>query len=302
MTQNDRRFTITALCVIVFGMAGVVLLSRWLDARRPAPGSASEEQLYLNAETAKRISPGFNGLMADWYWLRSLQYVGSKIIDSHSSIQLDNLSSLDLKLLAPLLETSTTLDPQFLAPYEYAAVVLPAIDEAAAIRIARKGITANPNAWRLYHDLGFIYWQQRDFKSASETYGKGAVIPGAPTWMEAMKAQLAVRGGSRNTAREIYQRMYQETDDLNVKIMAGKRILQIQSLDERDVIRRVLSEYSARTQRCASSWPEVSDPLRKAHLRVEAAGAPLDPTDAPYQLSKAGCDVELGPRSQVPPD
>jgi len=302
MMHNDRRFTITALCVIVVGMGCVVFLSRWLDERRPTPDSASEDQLYLNAVTAKRISPGFNGLMADWYWLRSLQYVGRKIIDSHSSIQLDNLSSLDLKLLAPLLETSTTLDPQFLAPYEYAAVVLPAIDKAAAIRIAEKGIAANPNAWRLYHDLGFIYWQQHDFKSASETYGQGAAIPGAPTWMKAMKAQLAIKGGSRDTAREIYQRMYQETDDLNVKIMAGKRILQIQSLNERDAIRHLLSEYSSRTQRCASSWLEISDALRKAHLRVEASGAPLDPTEAPYQLSKAGCDVELGLRSHIPPD
>ena len=120
--------------------------------------------------------------------------------------------------------------------------------------------------------------------------------------MEAMKAQLAVQGGSRDTARQIYERMYQETDDLNVKIMAGKRILQIQSLNERDAIRRVLSEYSVRTQRCASSWLEVSDALRKARLRVETSGAPLDPTDAPYQLSNTGCEVELGPRSQVPPD
>ena len=300
--QNDRRFTITALCVIVFGMVGVVLLSRWLDGRRPAPDKVSEELLYLNAKGAKRISPGFNGLMADWYWLRSLQYVGHKIIDSHSSIQLDNLSSLNLKLLAPLLETSTTLDPQFLAPYEYAAVVLPAVDEAAAIRIAKKGLAANPNAWRLYHYLGLIYWQRRDFKAASETYGKGAAVSGAPPWMEAMKAQLAVQGGSRDTARQIYERMYQETDDLNVKIMAGKRIVQIQSLNERDAIRRVLSEYSVRTQRCASSWLEVSDALRKARLRVETSGAPLDPTDAPYQLSNTGCEVELGPRSQVPPD
>lgn len=302
MMHNDRRFTITALCIIVFGMGCVVLLSRWLDGQRPAPDKFSEEQLFPNAETAKRISPAFNGLMADWYWLRSLQYVGRKIINSHHSIQLDNLSSLNLKLLAPLLETSTTLDPQFLAPYEYAAVVLPAVDEAAAIRIARKGIAANPNAWRLYHDLGFIYWQQHDFKSASETYGKGAAVPGAPPWMAAMKGQLAVQGGSRDTAREIYERMYQETDDLNVKIMAGKRIVQIQSLNERDVIQRVLSEYSVRAKRCASSWLEVSDALRRAHLRVETSGAPLDPTAAPYQLSKTGCDVELGPRSQVPPD
>lgn len=297
--QNDRRFTITALCVIGFGMGCVVLLSRWLDERRPAPDNAAAEQLYLNAETAKRISPGFNALLSDWYWLRSLQYVGRKIIDSHAAVQLDNLGALNLKLLAPLLETSATLDPQFLAPYEYAAVVLSGVDEAAAIRMTKKGIAANPQVWRLYHSLGFIYWQQRNFQAASDTYGEGAALPGAPPWMEAMKAQLAANGGSRNTALEIYARMYQESDDPSLKEMARRRILQIQSLDERDVIRRILLEFSVRAQRCAASWLEVSNALRKARVRLDSYGAPLDPEGTAYQLSKSGCEVDLGPNSLV---
>jgi hypothetical protein len=300
--KDDRRFTITAVCVIVIGLGCVVFLSRWMDQRKPALDTAAEEQLYINAETAKRISVGFNGLMADWYWLRSLQYVGRKIIDSHTADPLDKLGSFNLTLLPPLLETSTSLDPQFLAPYEYAAMVLPAIDKAAAIRITKKGIAANPKAWQLYHYLGFIYWQGRDFKAASETYGEGAALPGAPRWMEAMKAQLAAQGGSRNTALEIYERMYQESDDPSLKEMARRRILQIQSLNERDVIRLILSEFSARAQRCASSWLEVSDALRKARVRLDASGAPLDPADTPYQLNKTGCDVELDPRSQIPRD
>jgi len=299
MMKDDRRFTLAAVCVIVVGMAAVVLLSRWLDQRRPAVETNAEEQLYVNAETAKRVSLGFNGLIADWYWLRSLQYVGHKMIDSGTPIQLDNLGPLDLKLLAPLLETSTTLDPQFLAPYEYAAVVLPAVDQTAAVRITRKGIAANPQVWRLYHGLGFIYWEQRNFQAASEIYGEGAAIPGAPLWMKAMNARLAAQGGSRTTALEIYLRLFQESADASLKEMARRRILQIQSLNERDAIGRILSEYATRAGRCASSWPEVSDPLRKAHLQINAAGAPIDPEGAPYQLTKSGCEVDLGPDSRV---
>lgn len=297
--KDDRRFTITALCFIVCGMVGVVVMSRWLDQRKPAPANADEEQLYVNAETAKRISIGFDGLLADWYWLRSLQYVGHKIIDSHSAIQLDNLGSLDLKLLAPLLENATTLDPHFFAPYEYSAMVLSDIDEAAAIRIIKKGIAANPQDWRLYHALGFIYWQQRNFQAASDVYGEGAAIPGAPRWLEAMKARLAAHGGSRNTAREIYVRIYQDSSDSSLKEMARKRILQLQSLDERDAIRSVLSEFSGRNQRCPASWVEVSDALRNARVPIDPAGVPIDPEDAAYQLIKSGCDVDLDPHSRV---
>ena len=68
--------------VVVLGMVCAVLLLRWTDTMRPpADPNAIDESLYLNGKTARRISLGFNGLMADWYWMRSLQYVGKKIIN-----------------------------------------------------------------------------------------------------------------------------------------------------------------------------------------------------------------------------
>jgi tetratricopeptide (TPR) repeat protein len=185
-------------------------------------------------------------------------------------------------------------------PYEYAAVVLPGVNVEDAIRIARKGIAVNPSSWRLYQHLGYIYWQQKDFKAASEAYGQGATLPGAPHWMEAMKAQMLAQGGSRSTARLIYERMYQQSDDQNVREMARRRLLQIQSFGDRDEIRRLLREYAAREKRCASAWKDVSQGLLRAGLPLDDSGAPLDPTNVPYRLVKAGCDVDLDVRSQIP--
>jgi hypothetical protein len=246
------------------------------------------------------LSLGFNGLLADWYWIRSLQYVGRKILSLPSDVPLDDLGSLNLKLLAPLLDTATTLDPQFMEPYEYAAVVLPAIDADSAIRITKKGIEANPAAWRLYQHLGYIYWQRRDFKSASETYGSGAKIPGAPAWMEAMKARMTAEGGSRATAREIYVRLYEQAGDAQVKEMARKRLLQVDSLDQRDLIRTVLSDFSHQEGRCPTSWREIEAILRASRFQLDATDAPLDPTGTPYRLVKNGCDVDLDTKSEVP--
>src|SRR5438876_2308995 len=187
------------MLTVLLGLATVVGLSHWLDSHRPPVDlKVEEEQLYLNGTTAKRISLGFNGLAADWYWMRSLQYVGRKVLNTPREIQLDDLGQLNVKLLAPLLDTATTLDPEFMEPYEYAAVVLPGVNVEDAIRITRKGIAVNPSAWRLYQHLGYIYWQQKDFKAASEAYGQGAALPGAPQWMEAMKAQMLAQGGSRS--------------------------------------------------------------------------------------------------------
>jgi tetratricopeptide (TPR) repeat protein len=301
MTNKWSSRETLLLLVVFIGLASIVGLSRVIDSRRPSiDPKIEEEQLYVNGKTVKRISLGFNGLAADWYWMRALQYVGRKVLNTPGEIQLDDLGQLNVKLLAPLLDTATTLDPEFMEPYEYAAVVLPGVNVEDAIRIARKGIAVNPSAWRLYQHLGYIYWQQKDFKAASEAYGQGSALPGAPHWMEVMKAQMLAQGGSRSTARLIYERMYQQTDDLNVRQMARRRLLQVQSFDERDEIRRLLGESAAREKRCASSWKDVSHALRKAGLALDDSGAPLDPTNVPYRLVKAGCDVDLDLRSEVP--
>ncbi|HEY6186765.1 MAG TPA: hypothetical protein VIW80_03730 [Pyrinomonadaceae bacterium] len=302
--SSQLRQTVLLSLVIVLGMIAVFGLSRWMDANRPPQNTAlEEERLYVTGAAARRVSLGFNGLVADWYWMRALQYVGRKIIKhqtEHADVQLDKLGSLDLRLLYPLLDTTTTLDPQFMAAYEYGAVVLPEINVDDAVKLLQKGIGANPSAWRLYHHLGYIYWQRGDYQRASAIYQEGARITGAAPWMVAMSARLAAEGGSRATAREMYRRMYEQSDDEQIRQMAVRRLMQLDSFDERDVIRKVLRLYAERAGRCASTWKEVAAALRAVGLRQDATGAPLDPSDTPYVLVNQGCDVDLSGRSQVP--
>ncbi len=298
--MNDRTKTLTLALVIAVGTIATVALARFVDARRPQLDVVvADESLYLTPATARRLSLGFNGLAADWYWMRSLQYVGGKLLAHGDQISLDDLSQLNLKLLAPLLDNATTLDPQFMDPYEYAAIVLPAIDVQEAIRITRKGIDANPDAWWLYQHLGYIYWQQEDYAAAADVYGRGAELPGAPDWMQAMKARMAAEGGSRATAREIYTRMFEQSTDESVKDMARRRLLQLDSWDEQDALRKVLSAHQTRTGRCPANWREVEQILRAIRAPLDASGAPLDPSGAPYVLQSAKCDVELGPNSEI---
>ena len=298
--MNDNRKTSVLALIVVFGMLATVALARAIDERRPVIDiNESDDSLYLNAKTAKRLSLGFNGLAADWYWMRSLQYVGRKIMAVDENVAIDDLGQLNLKQLAPLLENATTLDPEFLDPYEYAAVVLPAIDVQEAIRLTRKGIDANPDAWRLYQHLGYIYWQQGDYAAAAEVYGRGAQLPGAPAWMGAMKARMAAEGGSRATAREIYRQMLAQSTDDKVRDMALRRLMQLDSLDQRDGLRKVLALFQTRVGRCPANWREVDPVLRAIGAPMNAAGAPLDPSGVPYVLQSAKCEIELDPKSEI---
>ena len=291
--------------VIIAGLAAAALVTRWSDARHTENSTQfAEEPLYLNGPAMKRITLSFNGVAADWYWIRSLQYVGRKIVsfqDTHDGdFNLSDLSVLDLRLLSSQLRMSATLDPQFLEPYYYGAVILPDIDSNEAISLLNHGIAHNPSQWRLYQHLGYIYWQRRDYEKASEVYATGAKLPGAPPWMTAISARMKAEGGSPDAAREMYRHLGESSNDDAVKDMVAKQIMRLDSLDQLALIRGTLREYSAAYSRCPGSWRELANVLRARGLRLDSSGAPLDPSGTPYRLTRNGCEVELEENSIVP--
>src|SRR5215470_2378332 len=106
--KPSRRVTGTATALIVVCMLGSTLLLRRLDSMRST--ATLQEVLYFSSpKVLKRMSLGYDGLLADIYWTRAVQYFGRGLA----------LSSARFDLLAPLLEITTTLDPQLLVAYEF---------------------------------------------------------------------------------------------------------------------------------------------------------------------------------------
>ena len=86
--SSDLKKTVTLGLVVLTGMVCAAFLVRWIDTLRPpADPKLIDERLYLDGKTARRMSLGFNGLAADWYWMRSLQYVGRKIMNHPEDAQ-----------------------------------------------------------------------------------------------------------------------------------------------------------------------------------------------------------------------
>lgn len=182
-----------------------------------------KETLYLNSgEALKRASLGFDGLMADIYWIRVLLYVGEQFEQQRAVNQSFDLRQLDL--LEPMLDLTVELDPRYLAAYHFGAVFLPEINAENAVRFVERGIRNNPDEWRLYQDLGFVEWRQGHYQKAAAAYSRGAELPGAPQWMHAMSALMIARGGDRETAREMFLRLYQESDDPFIKQICEEQL------------------------------------------------------------------------------
>lgn len=301
--RRETTKTLISTAIIIAGLAAIFGLSGFIERSRPAlPPGAEDEDLSLQGAKLKGYSLGFEGLIADWYWMRSLQYLGNKLLKAPGeNINLDDLRPLNPRLLYPYLNTATDLDPQFIAVYSYGAVVLPAIDPQKAIDITAKGIANNPSEWRLYHYLGYIYWRLEQFDKAADIYEKGAHVAGAPPFMQLMAAQMKTQGGSRDTARAMYNEMYAGANDDQARESASLHLLRLDSLDEIDAINAVLTTFEKQNGRCANTWGEVANKLMVAKpqsgkaLVLDKSGNPLDPTGVAYLLDKktAGCTAAI---------
>lgn len=237
MRKNLRESLISVAAVLV-GFSALYVVGPYLTNAKPQlPEGFEDEDLAVSASRLKGFTLGFDGLIADWYWMRSLQYVGDKVLSSKQEISLDDLNSLNPRLLYPMLDSATTMDPQFIAAYTYGAVVLPAIDPRLAVKIAEKGIANNPSEWRLYQHLGYIYWKTSNYEKAAETYQKGSEIEGAPPFMRLMSARLREDGGSAATAMEMYLEICRSTEDRNIKEVTRARMVGLIPEDKRPFAR-----------------------------------------------------------------
>jgi tetratricopeptide (TPR) repeat protein len=197
------------LLIIGIGLSAVA--QNWLDARRQPeemPGSIDETLYLTSGEALKRASIGFDGLLADLYWIRTILYFGENLERQKAAKDVVDLRGM--RQLGPLLEITTELNPHHIAAYRFGAFFL---QPEEAISFAVRGIRNNPNEWRLYQDLGFIYWRLGRYREASDAYLAGSRQAGAPPWMEAMAATMLARGGDSETAREIFERLCEGSDD-----------------------------------------------------------------------------------------
>jgi hypothetical protein len=121
-------------------------------------------------------------------------------------------------------------------------------------------------------------------------------------WMDHMADHVQSKGDDPKVARAMYTRMFEQAQDEQVKAWARRRLMELQSLEERGVIRRVLGAFVAEQKRCPRDWTEVTSGLAASGLPTSPQGPPLDPSGAPYLLvvSPLGCDVTLHPVSTVP--
>jgi tetratricopeptide (TPR) repeat protein len=265
----------TALLVI-FLASSVFFLAR-IDRMRST--ASLDEVLYISSpKMLKRLSLGYDGLLADVYWTRTVQYFGAK---HHAGAD-------HYDLLAPLLRITTALDPKLSVAYDFGANFLaPNPPDGAglpeeAIKLVQHGIEANPENWKLYYQLGFIYYMQmKDYPAAERAFDRGSRIPNAHPFMKLLAAQMAQHAGDSQMAQSLWITTYNTSHDPEIRANATAHLRALQSDDVVVALQQRVAQFREKT----GHFPGTFRDLVLAGL---LQGIPVDPTGRPYQLTQDG--------------
>jgi len=289
----SRPGPIVTTLVLALLAATFVGAQVWRDRVYGEP-VAGESVLYVRSgEAMRRVALGFSPLVADVYWVRTVQYYGGTRRSKDETKRYD--------LLYPLLDITTSLDPRFNIAYRFGAIFLTEAYPGGAgrpdqaIALLEKGFRANPSRWHYVQDIGFVYyWWIGDYEKAADWFTRASEIAGAPWWLRSLAAVTRAQGGDRESSRRLWRAMYESADNDWVRNSAAWRLAQLDALDGIDQLAAAAGQFKARTGAFPSSW----DALIRARL---IRGVPLDPSGAPFMLDPEAEGVTLSPESPLNP-
>ncbi|MGC1830783.1 MAG: hypothetical protein WA663_10295 [Candidatus Acidiferrales bacterium] len=286
--SNRNRALWTALAGVPLLFAAIALLQVRIDAETRSAAQEKQDLLLRSGAALKKMSLGYDSLLADIYWTRAVQYYGDRV----------GTPGANFDLLCPLLDITTTLDPKLIVAYRFGAIFLSEPGMAGpgrtdqAVDLVKRGIAANPDEWHLGLDLGFLYyWRLKDYPDAAAAYFAASRDPQAPVWIKLMAARIAEKGGSLETSQMIWSELYESTKDSNIRKMAAEQLRGLQAQEDEMHLDEIAEQYRKRFGR----YPASSKEMRDAGM---LPGIPEDPAGYPYVFGPDG-KSHLDPQSNV---
>jgi tetratricopeptide (TPR) repeat protein len=276
----------------VAALAAAIALQVARDRQYPRAVREERAVLYVRSgEAMRRIALAFDALAADVYWIRAIQHYGGDRLAQHRQRKYE--------LLYPLLDITTTLDPYFNIAYRFGAIFLSEAYPGGpgrpdqAITLLRKGLAAQPENWRYYHDIGFVYyWQLRDMEAAARWFRLAAAQPDAPNWLEPLAATILLEGGDRASARFLLQQILKSEEEW-LQRMATRGLMQVDALDAIAQLQHIVGRFPP-PEGQRYSWEYL---VGRRLLR----GIPVDPTGTPFDVDPVTGTVSVSTRSDLYP-
>lgn len=274
--------------LLIAGFAGVWQLQRSIDVEQKATRTEMDELAVRSPNVLKRVTLEYQPLVGAIYWTRAVQYYGEK----------HRLHDKNLELLWPLLNIATTLDPHLLVAYQFGSIFLAQKSPAGAgrpdlaVQLLKQGIAANPDEWRLWRDLGYVYYfDLKDYPKASAAFAEGSKNPKAYIWMKVMAAKIAGDGESPETSYFLWQQVFNTTTDPLIKQNAADHLVLMKAELDLKEINRLADQYEKQSGHRPT---QIAELIQAGMLN----GIPRDADGYAYVLGGDG-RAEINPRSPL---
>ncbi|MEW6428521.1 MAG: hypothetical protein AB1568_10850 [Thermodesulfobacteriota bacterium] len=218
----------------------------------------------LPSALVQTMSGEFKGVMADYLLLKTITYMGYKLIAN------EKLDTGEWQLVHLMLHRVTDLDPRFWDPYLLGEMTLPwdagMIEEANELLL--KAAANRPEDFRPPYFLGFnAFYFQKDAKKAAPYLRQAAELPGAPGFLKALASRFSLYSRETTAGIAFLEGMLRSPLDDALRRHLEKRLSALKTID---LLERKVEEY----RRKFGSLPESVDILRQKGL-IDAV--PSDP-------------------------
>jgi tetratricopeptide (TPR) repeat protein len=180
---------------------------------------------------------GYRALAADLLYLWAIQYYSTPTID-------DRFDHLD-HIFAIINE----LDPRFQDPYEVGALI--AVQEArdlrAAFAILDRGAANNPDQWVYPFNAGHVALMTvKDYPLAEKYFEQTMKIPGAPDFVERLRANAMFKKGDLETSWRTWLDIYQRAPDERTKKIASNHLYNVKATIDGTALEAAAAKYRDR--------------------------------------------------------
>ncbi len=212
-----------------------------VDANRKELKQVEEHSYIPSGKYLKTAVIGYDQIASDFYWLKTIQYIGDK-----------QRKITGYPMVYPLVDLVTDLDPLFDYAYQVAGILLAIYDRniEKSNAILKKGLKNVSGVWQIPMYLGFNYFFfLEDYTRAAKYVGMAAALPGRPDYLPLLAARLYSEAKDPSAGIEFLTEIL---DEINVEMwrnLVGDRVKLL--MIERDLVylERVIKDFSQREGR-----------------------------------------------------
>jgi len=221
-------------------------------------------------------SVGFDRVIADLFWVRTVFHVGDERTMHAGYPGLDRLANL-----------VTDIDPQFDTVYVVMSGAIIALQGSpdAGIALLEKG-TRHSDYWKIYFLLGMNYFLERLDLAAAARHLQLASERGGPPYLPLLASRLYLHGGERETALTFIRARLKEEQDPSTREALQKRYWNLWITRDLEGIDAAIAAFRAREARAPRDIEEL---VGSGDLKAE----PRDPHGGRYRIEVGRATTDL---------